>query len=523
MCKILLLPMKPDKVNTLQPLPDAARRVNSPGAALPESVYDVIVIGAGIVGSMIARELSRFNGRFALLEKEPATGVGVSKANISMLHSPLMFPSGPLRRKLAYKAAARYRKLAKELDLVFREVDEIFVAFDQGQVEKLEAARIRAEKDGLSAGHQMIGLEKLRDLEPHVSPKAIGALYGKGVGGIYAPEWTFALTENAVQNGVSLHLNTSITGIRKIRDFDFLVTAPQRSYRTRFIVNASGLFVDEIARMVGDEDIHLILTKGTMAILDKSVSHLARNMIYGTFGKDHSQLITPTAHGNLLIGLGTFTKPEDKSDTKVTRESLEEVVKMGRDLVPAISDKEVITAFAGIRSDNTKASAPGDFYIDHSEHSPGVIHAAIGSPGLTAAPAIAELIVRRLGEAGLNLEEKKYFQEKRSGWVRFETSSPEGREALIASNSKYGHIVCRCEKVTEAEILEAIHRGADTMDTVKHLTRAGMGRCQGGFCGISVLNHLAQHTGLRPGQITKKGEGSCQVIESAKGRVADPQ
>jgi glycerol-3-phosphate dehydrogenase len=321
---------------------------------------------------------------------------------------------------------------------------------------------------------------------------------------------------------LSLHLNSSVTGISRIRDFDFIVTTPQGSYRTRFIVNAAGLFVDEIARMVGDEDIHLILTKGTMAVLDKSVSHLARNMIYGTFGKDHSQLITPTAHGNLLIGLGTFTKPEDKSDTKVTRESLREVIQMGKELVPALADKDVITTFAGIRSDNTKASASGDFYIDHSEHSPGVIHAAIGSPGLTAAPAIAELIVKMLDEAGLRLEENKDFQESRSGWLRFETSSPEERQALIASNSQYGHIVCRCEKVSEAEILEAIHRGADSMDAVKHLTRAGMGRCQGGFCGISVLNHLAQHTGLAPAQITKKGEGSYQIIESIKGRVADP-
>ena len=508
--------MKPDKVNTLPSSPDAAGN----GTA-PHNSFDAVVIGAGIVGSMIARELSRFKGRFALLEKEPATGFGVSKGNVSMLHSPLMFPSGPLRRKLAYKAAERYRRLAKDLDLVFREVDEIFVAFDQGQLEKLEASRIGAEKEGLSAGHQLIGPEKLRDLEPHVSARAIGALYGKGVGGIYAPEWTFALTENAVQNGVSLHLNTSVTGIRKNRDFDFLVTTLGRSYRTRFIVNASGLFVDDIARMAGDEDLHLILSKGTMAILDKSASPLAHNMIYGRFGKDHSQLITPTAHGNLLLGLGTFTKPEDKTDTRVTRESLEEVVQMARDLVPAISDKDVITAFAGIRSDNTKASAPGDFFIEHSEHSQGVIHAAVGSPGLTAAPAIAELIVKMLGEAGLRLEEKKDFQEKRNGWARFEPSSHEAREALVASNSRYGHIVCRCEKVTEAEIFEAVTRGADTVDAVKHLTRAGMGRCQGGFCGIGVLTHLARHTGLPPAQITKKGEGSYQVIESRRGRVAD--
>jgi glycerol-3-phosphate dehydrogenase len=515
--------MKQDKVNTLQSFPDAPGDGTSPGATPAENTFDLIVIGAGIVGSMIARELSRFKGRFALLEKEPATGFGVSKANVSMLHSPLMFPSGPLRRKLAFQAAARYRKLANDLDLVFREVDEIFVAFDQDQVQKLEAARIGAEQDGFSAGHRMIGAQKLRDLEPHLNPKAIGALYGKGVGGIYAPEWTFALTENAVQNGVSLHLNTSVTGIRKNRDFDFLVITPQRTFRTRFIVNASGLFVDEIARMVGDEDIQLILTKGTMAILDKSVSHLCRNMIYGTFGKDHSQLVTPTAHGNLLLGLGYFTTPEDKNDTKVSGEKLREVISMAQELVPAISEKNVITAFAGIRSDNTKASAPGDFYIDHSEHSPGVIHAVIGSPGLTAAPAIAPLIVELLEEAGLRVEEKKNFQERRNGWVRFETSSHKQRERLIASDSRYGHIVCRCEKVSEAEIQEAIRQGADTMDAVKHLTRAGMGRCQGGFCGISVLSHLARHLGQPPSRITKKGEGSCQVIESRRGRVADSQ
>jgi glycerol-3-phosphate dehydrogenase len=233
-------------------------------------------------------------------------------------------------------------------------------------------------------------------------------------------------------------------------------------------------------------------------------------MIYGTFGRDHSELITPTAHGNLLIGLGYFARPGHKNDTTVSREKLSEVFNMGKKLVPAISEKDIITAFAGIRSENN-LSAGGDFYIDHSRHAPGVIHAAIGSPGLTAAPAIAEYIITLLSEAGLTLAQNKKFKPSRIGWRRFEPASVSEKAELIAANPKYGHLVCRCEQVTEAEVLEAIDRGADTMDAVKHTTRAGMGRCQGGFCGISVLNYLAGNLGVSPGRVTKKGLGSHHI------------
>lgn len=478
--------------------------------------YDVIIIGAGIVGSTIARELCRYEGRFALLEKEPFSGFGVSKANPCMLHSPLMFASGPLRTRLAHNAAARYKKLAEELDVAFREVDEIFLAFDSDQQAKLKTAMIWARENHLSCGHEMIGSEKIRQIEPNVSREAIAALYGKGVsGGIYATEWTFALTENAVQNGLDLFLNSPVIAIKRRKDFDYEVLTPAGYLKTRYIINAAGLFVDEIATMVGDTNIRLTLTKGTMLILDKSVSHLLHNMIYGTYGKDHSEMVTPTAHGNLLIGLGYFSAPAHKGDTAVSRERLQEVLHTGKKLVPAISENDVITSFAGIRSENNMASG-GDFYIDHSAQAPGVIHAAIGSPGLTAAPAIADYLITLLAAAGLQLQEKKTFRPHRIGWRRFETASAREKHRLIASNSKYGHIVCRCEQVTAAEVLEAIRRGADTMDAVKHVTRAGMGRCQGGFCGISVLKCLAQELGASPGQVTKKGTGSHQITALSK-------
>ena len=473
--------------------------------------YDVIIIGAGIVGSMIARELCRYEGRFALLEKEPFSGFGVSKANPCMLHSPLMFPSGPLRTRLAHNAAERYQKLANELDVAFKAVDEIFLAFDSDHLAKLNAAMVWAEDHHVSAGHAIIGPEKIRQIEPNANKKAIGALYGNNVsGGIYATEWTFALTENAVQNGLDLYLNSAVTDIICHGDFNYEVVTSRGRFKTRYIINAAGLFVDEIARMVGDGDLRLVLTKGTMLLLDKSASSLLDNMVYGTYGKDHSEIATPTAHGNLLIGLGYFTTPAHKGDTAVSRDKLIEVLHMGKKLVPAISDKDVITAFAGIRSENNMA-AGGDFYIDYSNTAAGVIHTAIGSPGLTAAPAIAEYLITLLAAAGLRLEEKKSFNPNRIGWRRFETATAAEKHRLIESNSKYGHIVCRCEQVSAAEVLEAIHRGADTMDAVKHVTRAGMGRCQGGFCGISVLNYLTRAQGVGPGQVTKKGVGSNQI------------
>ncbi len=476
--------------------------------------YDVIIIGAGIVGAMVARELCRYEGRFALLEKEPFSGFGVSKANPCMLHSPLMFPSGPLRTRLAHNAAARYEKLARELDVVFKTVDEIFLAFDAKHLTKLNKARIWAEENRVSGGHIIIGCEKLRQIEPHVSQKAIGALYGKGVsGGLHATEWTFALTENAVQNGLSLYLNSPVTAIKRKENFNYEVSTSAGRFQTRYIINAAGLYVDETAKMVGDTGIELTLTKGTMLILDKSAANLLHNMIYGTYGKDHSELVTPTVHGNLLIGLGGFTTPAHKGDTAVSREKLQEILHIGQKLVQPISEKDVITAFAGIRSENNIAVG-GDFYINHSEKAPGVIHAAIGSPGLTAAPAIAEHLISLLAAAGLKLEERKSFNPYRIGWRRFETASAAEKADLIASNPKYGHLVCRCEQVTEAEVLEAIYRGADTMDAVKHITRAGMGRCQGGFCGIPVLKYLAQVLGVGPHEVTKKGCGSNQIAGS---------
>jgi glycerol-3-phosphate dehydrogenase len=467
--------------------------------------YDVAVIGGGIVGSMIARELSRLEGHFALLEKEAFPGFGVSKASLSQVHLPDFCPPGSLKGRLCREAPARFKKLAGELDVHYREVDELFLALEPSHVTNLEEARKRGEANG-ATGYEIIGPEKIRELEPHVTKEAVAGLYARGLGLIYTPEWTFALVENAAQNGVHIHLGTAVTDIVRKRDTSFLVSTTRGTLSTRYVINAAGLYADEIAWMVGDHHVRLALRKGTMLIFDKSVSHLVRHMIFGTFSQSHSQNIAPTAHGNLILGIH-YVEPDQKGDTKVSREGILETMKLGKQLVPALSEKDIITSFSGILASNNMAST-GDFYIAPSEHAPGVIHVIVGAPGLTAAPGIAEMVVKLLFDAGIETDEKRVFQKKRTGWRRFESASFTEKLEMIASNSKYGHVLCRCELVPEAEILEAMGRGAATLDAIKHLTRAGMGRCQGGFCGISILKLLAQHLRIPLTEVNKNREGS---------------
>jgi glycerol-3-phosphate dehydrogenase len=237
-------------------------------------------------------------------------------------------------------------------------------------------------------------------------------------------------------------------------------------------------------------------------------------MIFGSFSESHSQDIAPTAHGNLILGVH-YVKTDKKSDTQVSREAIQETLKLGRQLIPALSEKDVITSFAGILA-NSNMARDGDFFIAPSEHAPGVIHVMVGAPGLSASPAIADHVVELLGDAGWRAVEKADFNPRRLGWSRFEMASMAEKQQMIDTDPKYGHVLCRCEQVTEAEILQSIRRGARTMDAVKHLTRAGMGRCQGGFCAPFVLKQLANELGIPPTRVTKNGPGSRQIIKMTK-------
>jgi len=476
--------------------------------------FDVAVIGGGIIGAFIARELSRMQGRFALLEKEAFPGFGISKASLSQIHLPDFCPPGSLKGKLCRDAPERFKALARELGLEYREMDELWLALDPSQMDNLKEARRRGEANG-AEGYEIIGPEKIRELEPHVTREAVAALYARGVGVIYPPEWTYALVENAVENGVQTFFSALVTDIGQGPDGAFLIHTSRGALSARYVVNAAGLHVDDVARMVGDTHIRLALRKGTMLIFDKSASFLVRNMIFGTFSEKHSQDIAPTAHGNLILGVH-YKVPEHKRDTRVTREGIQETMKLGRQLVPALSERDIITGFTGILP--TPATTPnGDFHIAPSESVSGMIHVAAGAPGLSAAPGIADLVTRMLQDAGMDARENRAFRKRRTGWPRFESALPRQRARMIAEDPKYGHVLCRCEHVTEAEITRAIRRGADTLDAVKHLTRAGMGRCQSGFCGISVIKHLSEHLGIPPSEVTKRGVGTEQIVGMTRG------
>ena len=464
-------------------------------------MYDVVIIGAGVSGSASARELSRYNLKVCVVEKEEDVCCGTSKANSGIVHAGFDAASGSLMAKLNVEGSQMMEALSKELDFPFQRNGSLVVCLHEEEMPNLQALYERGIENGVKE-LRVITREELVKLEPNISREAVAALYAP-TGGIVCPfGMTIAFAENAVANGVEFKFDTEVKGFER-KGENWIVKTNRGTLETRYIVNAAGVYADVFHNMVSGKKIHITPRRGDYCLLDKATEGFVTHTIFqlpGRYGK--GVLVTPTVHGNTLVG-PTAIDTENREGTNTTQEGLDELIRKAGTTVEELPIHQVITSFAGLRAHEDGH----EFIIGEVEGAEGFIDCAgIESPGLTSAPAIGKMVaelIQRLSKA----EQNPKFVGTRKGILNPKTLNREERAALIKQKPEYGTIVCRCEMITEGEIMDAIHRplGAKSLDGVKRRTRAGMGRCQSGFCSPKTMEILARERGVELSQITKSG------------------
>lgn len=478
-------------------------------------MYDVIIIGGGVSGTASARELSRYKGKFCLLEKEEDLCCGTSKANSGIVHAGYDAPKGSLMAKLNVLGNEKMENLSRELDFPFKRTGSLVLCFSPEDMPSLQLLYDRGIANGVK-NLRILSREEVLEMEPNISDEVYAALYAPTAGIVCPFEMNLAFGENAYENGVEFYFDTEVIRLAKIEE-GYRIFTNKGEFETKCIVNAAGVYADKFHNMVSEKKIHITPRKGEYCLLDKSAGAHVSRTVFALPGKEgKGVLVTPTVHGNLLIG-PTATDIEEKEGTNTTGNGLAQVIKKAGRNVKNLPLRQVITSFAGLRAHEDRQ----EFIIEEAADAPGFIDCAgIESPGLTSAPAIGERVAEILREK-LGLEEKENFISKRKGILRPASLSFEERNALIRENPAYGNIICRCEMVTEGEIREAIRRplGAKSLDGVKRRTRAGMGRCQSGFCSPKVMEILAQELGVDLAEITKAGEGSNLICGTNKDRL----
>jgi glycerol-3-phosphate dehydrogenase len=466
------------------------------------SMYDVVIIGGGVVGTSIARELSRYKLNIALIEKEEELAFGVSKSNSGIIHPGTQNPPSSLKGRLCVQGNILTRKIARELGVDLKDTGELIVAFDEEEVARLEAIK----KDAVLLGVpnlKIVGRSWLKANEPNLNPEAIAALYAPTAGIISPYRLVYALSENAAKNGVDIHTLTEVKQIQRSRKI-FEVATTRGMFQAKYLINAAGLFADDVSRMAGIDDFKIIARKGEEFILDKKKELLTRHLLFPLPSKTSKGiLVIKTADGNPIIG-PTAEETLDKEDLSTSDEGLKKVLDSAKRLIPSVSAADIISYFAGLRP-----VAGDDFIIRHEDKTPGFINVAgIQSPGLTAGPAIALMVTGILKEKGLALKKRSLFRRRQQKSVHlFALPLPEARK-VIKKDASYGDIVCRCEMVSAKEVKDAISRGAATMDGIKFRTRAQAGRCHGSFCTTRIMKILAEETKKPLIEITKRGRGS---------------
>lgn len=481
-------------------------------------MYDVVIIGAGVVGSAIARELSRYQANICVIEREEDVCNGTSKANSAIIHAGFDAKPGSLKAKLNVRGNEMMDRLSKDLDIPFTRNGSLVVCTKNQDRSGLDELLEKGHANGVP-DLKILEREELIKMEPNLSDDVTCALYAP-TGGIVCPfHMTMAFAENACMNGVTFFLNTKVTDIQKAPEGYTVRTmhtdsSVEEIFHTKVVINAAGVHADELNNMVSENKLHITARKGEYCLLDKDAgTHVSHTIFQLPSKMGKGVLVSPTIHGNLLVG-PTALDVEDKEALNTTGEGLGSLAFTSSLSVKNVPMRQVITSFAGLRAHEDG----NDFVLGEAADAKGFINAAgIESPGLTSAPAIGEMIAG-IAKDILNLTEKEEFITTRKGILRPETLTMEERNELMKDCPAYGNIICRCEMISEGEILDAIHRplGARSLDGVKRRTRAGMGRCQAGFCSPRTMEILERELSMSMYDITKNGVGSNFIVGKNK-------
>ena len=478
-------------------------------------MYDIIVIGAGVVGTCIARELSKYQADVCVIDKADDVASGTSKANSGIVHAGYDCKPGTLMAKLNVRGNELLYQLAEELDFPIKKNGSLIVCTIESERGKLDVLLDQANKNGVPDA-RIVERDELLKMEPNLSPNAVAALYVP-TGGIICPfNLAIAMGENAAVNGVEFKFETEVKNIVK-KDGYYELDTNKGPLEAKIVVNAAGVYADVMHNMVSEKKMKIVARKGEYLLMDKELGDYFHATIFplpGPMGK--GVLTAPTIHGNMFVG-PSATDIEDKEGVNTTQEIIDDLVDkasnsyLTKDRLPM---NKVITSFAGLRAHEEHH----EFIVEEVADAPGFFDAAgIESPGLTSSPAIAEMMVGLI-EDKYNFPKKDNFIAKRKGIVHMEDLSIEEKNEMIKKNPQYGNIVCRCEMVTEGEIVDAINRplGSRSLDAIKRRTRQGMGRCQAGFCTPRTMEILSRELGIPMTEITKKGEGSNMLVGKIK-------
>lgn len=474
-------------------------------------MYDVAIIGAGVVGGMIARTLSAYELKICILEKENDVAMGATKANSAIVHAGFDAKPGSLKAKLNVQGSKMMRQVCRELGVKYRNNGSLVIGFTDADSVTIDELLERGIRNGVK-GLKKLGKDELKELEPNLSESVITALYAP-TGAIVCPyELTVAAIGNAMDNGAELRAGFEVCSIKSTNN-GYLICSKNDRVHARFVVNAAGLYADNIAGMIGDNSFKITPRKGEYILLDKACGNLVSHTVFRTPSKmGKGILVSPTVDGNLLTG-PTSVDMDDKEDSSTTAEGLGRIIKEANENINHIPYNKTITSFCGLRA----TGSTGDFIINSPKH--GFINVAgIESPGLSSAPAIGLMVRNLLADSGLILKEKTSFNPTRKPMHAFRELNIEEKNEIINKNPAYGRIICRCEGITEGEILEAIRTNPrpQDLDGVKRRTRAQMGRCQGGFCSPYIIKHLAREMGIPCEKITKCGGSSFLITGRTK-------